>query len=72
MFINYLVEKISDESIPMVQDSTRCRVIKGELKALNGSIVPTCWDGVFPAHTLDGYHLYECGGAISYETWVGL
>jgi hypothetical protein len=27
IFINYLAEKISDESIPMVQDSTRCRVI---------------------------------------------
>jgi hypothetical protein len=46
--------------------------INGELKALNGSIVPTCWDRVFPAHTLDGYHLYECEDAISYETWVGL
>jgi hypothetical protein len=67
MFVNYLAEKIS-ESIPMVQDSTRCRVIKGELKGLNGSIVSTCWDKVFLAHTLDGYHLYKCGGAISYET----
>jgi hypothetical protein len=38
------------------------------LKALNESIVPTCWDGVFSAHTLDGYNLYECESAISYET----
>ena len=51
----------------------RCREIKDEFKTLNGSIVLTCWDGVFPAHTPDGYHLCECGGgAASYETWVGL
>jgi hypothetical protein len=42
-------------------------------KTLNGFIVPTCWDGVYSAHTLDECHLYECGGgAASYETWVGL
>ena len=29
----------------------RCREIKDEFKTLNGSIVPTCWDGVFPAHS---------------------
>jgi hypothetical protein len=43
------------------------------LKTLNGSIVPTCWDGVFPAHAPDGCHLCECGGgAAFYETRVGL
>jgi hypothetical protein len=47
-------------------------VIKYELKALNGSIVPMCWDRVFLAHTPDGCHLYECGSTISYETWAGL
>jgi hypothetical protein len=42
-------------------------------KTLNGFIVPTCWDEVFTAHTLDGYHLCECGGGVaSYETWIGL
>jgi hypothetical protein len=47
-------------------------VINDEFKTLNGSIVSICWAGVFPAHTLDGCHLCECGGgAASYETRVG-
>jgi hypothetical protein len=63
----------SDESIPMVYNSTWCRVIKDEFKTLNGSIVSTCWDVVFSAHTLDGCHLCKCGGgAASYETKEGL
>ena len=28
--------------------------------ALNGSIVPTCWDGVFPACTPDGCYQWSC------------
>jgi hypothetical protein len=51
----------------------RYRVIKDEFKILNGSIVLTYGDEVFPAHTPDGYHLCECGGgAASYETWICL
>ena len=47
----------------------RCRVSEDEFKTLNGFIVPTCWDEMFPAHILDGHHLCECGdGAASYET----
>jgi hypothetical protein len=68
MFITYLAEEISDESIAMVLDNTRRRVIKDELKALNWFIVPTCWDVVLPAHTPNGCHLYESGNAISYKT----
>jgi len=53
-----------------VQDAEWLRMT---LKTLNGSIVPTCWDGVFPAHAPDGCHLCECGGgAAFYETRVGL
>jgi hypothetical protein len=54
-------------------NNKRCRVSKDEFKTLNGSIVPTCWDGMFSAHILDGRHLCECGGgAASYETLASL
>jgi hypothetical protein len=44
-----------------------------EFKTLIGSIAPTFWDGVFPAHTLDGCHpCKHRGGAASYEIWVSL
>ena len=46
----YLIEKISDESILWCEIVLSCRLLEVEL-ALNGSIVLTCWDGVYCMHS---------------------
>ena len=44
---HYLIEEISDESIPMVWDSAKLQIVGGWALVLNESIIPTCWDVVY-------------------------